>query len=196
VIQYGEARQIQRLSVYCDPAAKGRLDFFLVNNSTGIPQPAPVASNNEGSQYLKVSNVQLAVNTPAPATPPANGAVSLDKLTPTVSLVLDGSNGRGSIDFPPVLASNMIVRWTPETAGQALAIREINSFGDLSLNDYELVTDAPAVGEGPGDFSKDDSKDSKDKQGPEPVGELLPGKDPFMPAGLGDPANLPTALSP
>ena len=94
-------------------------------------------------------------------------AVSLDGLTPTVTLVLDGSTGRGSIDFPPVLASNMIVRWTPETAGQNLTINEINSFGDLSLNDYELVSDLPAVGEQTADVSKDDSKDSKDsKQAP------------------------------
>ncbi len=125
-----------------------------------------------------------------------NGAVSLDNLTPTVSLVLDGSTGRGSIDFPAVMASNMIVRWTPETAGPNITISEINSFGDLSLNDYQLVSDAPAVGELNNDLSKDDSKDSKDKQAPPPVGELLPGKDPFLPAGLGFPPNLTRVLSP
>jgi len=111
-------------------------------------------------------------------------------------LVLDGSTGRGSIDFPPVMASNMIVRWTPETAGQNLKINEINSFGDLSLNDFQLVSDLPAVGEQPAaDMSKDE-KDSKDKQGPDPVGELLPGKSPFLPAGIGFDPNLPTPLSP
>jgi len=130
-------------------------------------------------------------------TPAGAGAIALDKLTPTVSLVLDGSNGRGSIDFPPVTASNMVVRWTPETAGQDLSIREINSFGDLSLNDYELVPDATAVAEGaPADVSKDMSKDSKDKEGPAPVGELLPGKNPFLPGPVGFPPNLPNPLSP
>jgi hypothetical protein len=193
VLQYGEARQIQRLSIYCDPSAKGRLDFFLVNNS--LPA-APVAATNAGSQYLKVSNNQLAINSPAPVTTPSNSPISLDSLTPTVSMVLDASNGRGSIDFPPMLASNLVVRWTPETAGQPLAIREINSFGDYSLNDYELVSDASAVGEGPQDASKDSKDMSKDKGAPEPVGELLPGKDPFLPAGLGAPPNLPSVLSP
>ena len=95
------------------------------------------------------------------------------------------------------MASNMIVRWTPETAGQNLTICEINSFGDLSLNDYQLVSDAPAVGELNNDLSKDDSKDGKDSKGaPPPVGELLPGKDPFVPGGLGFPPNLTNQLSP
>lgn len=89
----------------------------------------------------------------------------------------------------------MILRWTPETPGQKIAIREINSFGDLSLNDYELGSDLSAVGEQP-DASKGDPADAKDKQAPEPVGELLPGKDPFVPAGPGFPPNLARVLSP
>jgi len=196
VIRYGEAREIQRLSILTDPSAKGRLDFYLVNGlpaQQAVPAPAPVTSNAQGSQYLKVVNEEPSQPVTQPA--PVNGPVALDKLTPTATLVLDGSTGRGSIDFPPVLASNMIVRWTPETAGQNLTINEINSFGDLSLNDYQLVSDLPAVGEQTADVSKDE-KDSKDKQSPDPVGELLPGKDPFLPAGLGFPPNLPNPLSP
>jgi hypothetical protein len=196
VIRYGEPREIQRLSIMTDPSAKGRLDFYLVNNPTDaqpVPAPAPVTSNAQGSQYLKVVNTEPAQPAPAQTT---GGPIAVDKLTPTATLVLDGSTGRGSIDFPPVLASNMIVRWTPETAGQNLAINEINSFGDLSLNDYELVSDLPAVGEQTPDVSKDE-KDSKDtKDSPAPVGELLPGKDPFDPAPLGFPPNQPTPLSP
>lgn len=197
ILRYGDARPIQRLSVLSDPSAKGRLDFYLVNNLPGSnPQPVPTTSRNPDSQFLKVSNVQ-AVAITSPVTPPetTSSAVSLSNLTPTVSLVLDGSNNRGSIDFPMVIASYMIVRWTPETPDQKIAIREINSFADLSLNDYELVSDASAVGEQP-DVSKGDFKDAKDKQGPEPVGELLPGKDPFLPAGLGFPPNLTRVLSP
>jgi hypothetical protein len=149
-----------------------------------------VSKNDQGSHFTKVANTTTATDA-APA------AGSLDKMTPTVSLVLDGSTGRGSIDFPPVLAANMIVRWTPETAGQDLAIREVNSFGDLSLNDFALVSDAPsAVAEAQPDFSKDESKDSKDKGAADPVGELLPGKDPFMPGPLGAPPNIPNVLSP
>jgi hypothetical protein len=200
VIQYGDARPIQRVSIYCDPAAKGRVDFFLLNSPAAggsIPAPAPVTSNNQGSQFMKVSNTQLVMNSSTPASAPAAGPVALDKLTPTVSLVLDGSNGRGSIDFPPVTASILVMRWTPETAGQDLSIREVNSFGDLSLNDYELVSEGTPIGEGPGDVSKEDvSKDGKDKQGPPPVGELLPGKDPFLPGPVGFPPNLPNPLSP
>lgn len=195
VIQYGETRPIQRLSISADPSAKGRLDFYLVNGLPGadVAAPAPVTSNDQGSQYLKVVNTQPdAAAAPASAT----GAVSVDKLTPTVTLVLDGSTGRGSIDFPPVTASHVIVRWTPETAGQNLSINEINSFGDISLSDFQLVSDLPAVGEAPVDTKDAKDVDSKDKQAPEPVGELLPGKDPFLPAGLGFPPNLPNPLSP
>ena len=194
VIQYGESRQIQRLSIATDPSTKGRLDFYLVSSlpaSNTVPTPAPITSNDQGSQYLKVVNTQPS----APAQ--SAGPVSLDKLTPTVTMVLDG-NGRGSIDFPPVLASNMLVRWTPEVAGQNLNIHEINSFGDLSLNDFQLVSDLPAVGEAPATDGKDakDMGDPKDKQGPDPVGELLPGKNPFLPAGLGFPPNMTNPLSP
>jgi hypothetical protein len=195
IIQYGESRQIQRLSVMADPSAKGRLDFFLVNNLPASAAPAPTTTGNTmTSQYMKVANTPA---TPASTDAAPTGAVSLDGLTPTVSLVLDGSTGRGSIDFPAVSATNLIVRWTPETAGQNISIAEINSFGDLSLNDYQLVSDAPAVGELNPDLSKDGSKDdAKDKQEPPPVGELLPGKDPFLPAGLGFPPNLTNLLSP
>lgn len=196
ILRYGEARSIQRLSVLSNPAAKGRLDFYLVTSLPGSnAAPAPVTSNDSKSQYLQVSNIQaVAITGQTAPQETATGAVSTTGLTPTVSLVLDGSNNRGSIDFPAVIASYMIVRWTPETPDQKIAIREINSFSDLSLNDYELVSDVSAVGEQP-DVSKGDFKDAKDKQGPEPVGELLPGKDPFLPAGLGFPPNLTNVLS-
>jgi hypothetical protein len=87
----------------------------------------------------------------------------------------------------------MIVRWTPEAAGQNISLSEINSFGDYSLGDYTLVSDLPAVAEAP-DMSKEG--DFKGKQAPPPVGELLPGKDPFVPGGLGFPPNLTNHLSP
>ena len=192
VVRFAQAQQIQRISVMADPAAKGKLDFFLVNSLPGgSSAPAtPTAAND--AQFMKVANT-IAPTTPAPA----NGPVQLDGLTPNTTMVLDGS-GHNSIDFPAVTCSYMIVRWTPETAGQNLSIAEINSFGDYSLNDYQLISDAPAsVAEGPGDAA-DASKDgdySKDKQAPPPVAEG-PGKDPFVPGGLGFPPNLTHLISP
>lgn len=188
IIRYGEAHQIQRISVMADPTAKGRLDFFLVGTLPAALQsttkPA-VSDNNTTAQFMKVANSTDA----APS-----GAVTLDGLTPNATLVLDGSSGRGSIDFPAVMASYMIVRWTPEAAGQSISISEINSFADLSLSDYNLVSDMPdAVAAAP-DVSKEG--DFKDKTSVPPVAELLPGKDPFLPGGLGFPPNLTNHLSP
>lgn len=197
IIRYPQTRSIQRLSVLSDSSAKGRLDFFLVGNLPGTTQ---VSAVNQDAQYLKVSNstAAAAIAPEAAATP-----VSLAGLTPTASLVLDGSTGRGSIEFPAMSVANMIVRWTPDTADQSVIIREINSFGDLSLTDYELVSDALSpVGEKltdandykSGNDYKGDGKGGK--QGPDPVGELLPGKSPFVPSPLGFTPFLPQVLSP
>lgn len=192
ILHYADARQIQRLSVMADPSAKGRLDFYLV---TSLPNgAAPVAKNADGSDYIKVANTTPQPLDATAADTTTTGGVSVAGMTPTATLVLDGSTGRGSIEFPAIAASYVIVRWTPETAGQSLAIGEVNTFGDFSLNDYALVSDLPAVGE-QADFSKDKDM-SKDKQAPPPVGELLPGKNPFVPGGLGFPPNLTHLLSP
>ena len=68
-------------------------------------------------------------------------------LHPVATLNFDGVNPRGSIDFTPASGSVLAARWTPDTAGQPLNIREINSFGDLALNDYELAPAPDAVAE-------------------------------------------------
>jgi hypothetical protein len=205
IVRYAQARTIQRLSILSDPSAKGRLDFYLVAN---LPAAAPVAaaSTSQDAQFVKVTNTPA--GTTAPQEAPAS-AVSLTGLTPTASIVLDGTSGRGSIDFPSVSASHLIIRWTPDTADQSIIVREINSFGDLSLNDYELVSDSlPPVGEKTADDStkKAYSSDYKggpdynsdykgDKGGPDPVGELLPGKTPFVPGPIGAPPLLTSPLS-
>jgi hypothetical protein len=193
IIRYGETHQIQRISVMADPGAKGRLDFFLVANLPGSLQSSAKPAGNSDAQFMKVANTTPAAD-PAPTSAAPSGPVTLDNLTPNATLVLDGTTGRGSIDFPAVAAGYMIVRWTPETAGQSVAISEINSFSDLSLGDYELVSDMPTVADGAPDVSKEG--DFKDKGGPEPITELLPGKDPFLPGGLGFPPNLTHLISP
>ncbi|HWB61210.1 MAG TPA: hypothetical protein VG733_17140 [Chthoniobacteraceae bacterium] len=193
IIRYSEPRQIQRISVMADPASKGRLDFFLVGSLPSGGQPATTQSKDD-AQFMKVANTTPA----APAD--ASGPVALDSLTPNATLVLDGSTGgRTYIDFPAVTASYMIVRWTPETEGQSISIGEINSFGDFSLADYQLVSDMAAIADGgAGDMSKEgDFKDGKDKNAIQPIQEgPTPGKDPFLPGGLGFPPNLTHEISP
>lgn len=184
IVRYNDARQIQRISVMADPAAKGRLDFFLVGS---LPASMQSSAKSDG-QFMKVANTTPAAD--------AGGAVTLDNLTPNATLVLDGSTGRGSIDFPAVTASYMIVRWTPEAAGQNISIAEINSFGDLSLADYELTSSTPdTVASAPPDMSKEgDFKDASKDKDIAPVAEGP--KDPFLPGTLGFPPNLTHLISP
>ncbi len=182
IISYGESRQIQRISVMADPAAKtGKLEFFLMGSLPAAASAPATTDNTLTSQYMKVANPQAGS---APT-----GAVSLENLSPNATLVLGHGFHRAAAaaEFPAVSASYMIVRWTPEAEGQSVSISEINSFADLSLNDFELVSDMPAIADGAADASKDSSKDSKDKQSLPPVGDFLPGKDPFLPGGLGFP---------
>jgi hypothetical protein len=126
-------------------------------------------------------------------------AAPLSAATPTVSVVLDGSNPRASIDFPSVQAAQLAVRWTPVVPTESVNIREIATFNGTTLNDYEVSLAPEAIAESPGDVAMkskyDASKDGKDiidpKKNPEPVA-LGPGGSPYLPGSLGFPPN-PTA---
>jgi hypothetical protein len=189
VIKYGQPESVQRLSVLADAGARGKLDFYLVSDADGAK---PVAQNaGTDADYLKVSYPEK----PAASQEGPSRPVSLAGLTPVASMVFDGANGRNTIDFPAVKASKLLVRWTPDTAGAALPIREINSFGNPAMNDYEVVSDL-AVGELGVDVSKGDGKEPIGEgketigEGKEPIGQFLPSKEPFLPRGLGFPPNL------
>jgi hypothetical protein len=104
------------------------------------------------------------------------------------SITFDGSNPRASIDFTPTSGTELVARWTPDTAGQALNLREIDSFGDVTLNDYDLAP--AAVAEGPSETSgKEELGDGK--QALPPVGEELPNKTAFVPGVPVFPPNIP-----
>lgn len=122
-----------------------------------------------------------------------SGAPSIADKTPAASIVLNGSSEANSVDFPAVAATSMLVRWTPDDGKQPLALRQIDSFDDMSLADYQLAGSPDAIAQSGG--AADDSKDiadNKDQKNVEPVAELLPTKTPFVPGGLGDPPLLPT----
>ncbi|HEV7867248.1 MAG TPA: hypothetical protein VGO90_06170 [Chthoniobacteraceae bacterium] len=132
-------------------------------------------------------------------TAPANTAVALDGLTPTVSVVLDGSNARASIDFPATEASQILLRWSPVTPDESLTIREVNSFNALTLNEYEVGLRPEVIAEFSGaatyDTSKGgDGKDYKDAKA-EPVA-LGPTGSPYLPGALGFPPVLTGRLAP
>ncbi len=177
-IQYDHGYAIQRVSLLTDEGTKGKIEFFVVNQ----PAQTPAASRTDGSQYIKVADVAT--------------DAGLTNLQPVASITFDGSSPRASVDFTPTSGTQLLARWTPDTPGAPLNVREINSFGDVALNDYEL-SPAP-VGEGPSDTT--DAGGGKetipavgegDKEGLPPVGEELPEKTAFIPGVPVFPPNIP-----
>ncbi len=195
-IRYDHPYAIQRVSVLTEAGTKGKLDFFVVN------QPAPAgatASHNSDSQYIKVANVTPATGSDAAtATTPAATVPEITNLQPIASMQFDGSNPRGSVDFTPTTGTVLVARWTPDTAGQPLNMKEVDSFGDVALNDYELAPDT--VAEGP-DQASSGGKETVPSDGKEtlndgkeplpPVGEEFPAKTAFIPGVPVFPPNIP-----
>jgi len=125
-------------------------------------------------------------------------AETLGDRIPSVSVVLDGTAARSSIEFPAIQSSEMLVRWTPSEGSDPINLRELNAFGDSDLSTYAVSMKPEAVAEFGGDEKlADNSKDGKTlKDGKEakdalpPVGEFLPQRFPYLPGGLGFPPNL------
>lgn len=195
-IQYDHAYPVERVSVLTDEGTKGKLELFVVTP----PTAAPTASRTTGSQYIKVANQTDAVGTDAPATTPVAVAappVDLSNQTPVATINFDGTSPRASVDFTSTSGTVLLARWTPDTAGQPLNVREINSFGDVALNDYELAPDA--VAEGPQDTaSTNDGKTALPSEGgkeslPPAVGEEDPVKTAFIPGVPVFPPNIPVS---
>ena len=192
VISYNGTQSLTRIALLTDGAPKGKLEFFAISDAPEAAESAIAPAS-----------------IPAPNSAPAEAkSVSLAGRAATVSIVLDGSNSRASVDFPAVQASKLVVRWTPVNPGDALTIRELNSFGDLSLNDYEVGL-KPEVVAG---YSGANGKDAKEiAEGPldpkdprnDPIAGGPPGS-PYLPGALGFPPNLtgrglprpPTPVSP
>jgi hypothetical protein len=81
--------------------------------------------------------------------PAAGHPVALEGVQPSVTLTFDGSNSRASADFDDTTAVAMAVRWTPETTGAELNLRELNTFANISLADYEVASAPAAIAEAP-----------------------------------------------
>ena len=135
----------------------------------------------------------------------AGKPASIGSLTAAVSIVLDGSNARTSIDFPAVQASAVALRWTPDTAADGLAIRELNIFGGMTLAEYEVALKPEAVAAFGADHGPDPSKDGKGLSDVKDSKEVALGPpSPYLPGSLGFPPNIdrrravkdPTPLSP
>ena len=193
VLNMDTTHRLSRFAVLTDAPAKGHLDFFVVPTAARATEVTSI-TGEVGEPLVKVSNPQPA------AAPVIAKAASLDRLTPTITIILDGSTTRSSIDFPPVEGGTLLVRWTPEKAGDTITIKELNAFNEISLSQYDLGLSPDAIAERSPDSSKD-GKDARDgKAGPPAVGEFFPQRSPYLPGGLGFPPNIgrrgPVPLSP
>lgn len=179
VISYNGTQSVSRIALLTDGAPKGRLEFFAINDAPEAAESAVAPASIPGS----------------PSAPTAAQPVSLEGRAPITKIVFDGSNSRASVDFPAVQATKLVVRWTPANPADTLTIRELNSFGALSLNDYEvgLKPEVVAGFSGDGKSGKDlkaiaeGPLDPKDPKAPIAAG---PAGSPYLPGALGFPPNL------
>jgi hypothetical protein len=136
-----------------------------------------------------------------------DGDSPADAAPPTISLVLDGTNPRTSVDFPASSASEMRMRWTPTNGTDPLTVREINAFGEAKLTSYAVnatagtpaaVVDRQLASEkyDRSTRSKSDGKetrDAKDAKDAKNLEEIAAGpgeSSPFLPGSLGFPPNV------
>ena len=181
VFKLGTRHGVSRLAVLADTASKGKLDFFLVAPPAG--EATPTAAAGTDAEFVQV-------NIPSPAAAAAADPVSLDGMTPTMTMVLDGNSARHSIDFAQTQAARLFVRWTPDNGTDTLNLREMGVYNELTLGEYELAMTPEAIAELGSDPSKD-GKSFKDFKGENlPVVASGPGKSPYLPGALGFPPVL------
>jgi hypothetical protein len=137
---------------------------------------------------------------------PQNGVpVSIEGITPSVTLTFDGISQRASADFAETRASALALRWTPESGEATLAIRELNIFADLALSDHEVAGAPAGIAQGPSE-AEPGEKSLADGKSPIAMGPGGSGKDfkgmgeppavaagpgsGYTPGGLGFPPNL------
>lgn len=187
VIKLNNSHRLTRFAVLTAVPVSGRLDFFVAAGTAGDPTAGAGAADAS----------------PVP--------VSLEGLTPVATMALDGTSVRRSVDVAQAEGGAILLRWTPEKAGEALPLAELNAFNEFALGEYELtlkpepVTQLTSVDSDRvrrADPSKDspDFKDYKDFKGPPVVGEFFPARSPYLPGSLGFPPNLarrgPTPINP
>jgi hypothetical protein len=143
------------------------------------------------------------------AAPAGNEATDLDGLTPAATLTFDGTTSRASADIDETPAQAVALRWTSAEGSNELPLRELNTFGELSLADYEVAGLSSEVASsnpaGAGDGKElmpigegKETVDFKGGTGKEQVPPIAsgPAGRGFRPGTLGFPPNLSRPVSP
>lgn len=87
--------------------------------------------------------------------PEAGHPVALTDVKPSVTLTFDGSNARASADFDDTTAVAMALRWSPASSDTAaFNVRELNTFSNLALAEYEVAGAPPMIAEGPAESTE------------------------------------------
>jgi hypothetical protein len=191
VLKFRDSQPVTRLSVLAGNTSKGKLEVYVVPSiGDGAVAAAPA---EEG-----VQPVASKAKSPVHSEP-----VMLTGLTPAATFDFDGTNVRQSQDLTGLQGTALLFRWTPEFAGEAFVLRELNTFGNFTLSDYALALSPEAIAE----LAKDASKDGKAFVGKggkalepvgeqlEPVGELFPRQTPYLPPALGFPPPIPPTFT-
>jgi hypothetical protein len=158
----------------------------------------------EGNQTL--SRVALLANQSAKgkldiyALPEASAAnagkpVNVSGMTPTVSMIFDGSSARSNMDFPAVTAAAVALRWTPVSPSDAFSLREFASFSGITLASHEVSLNPAAVAayDSVGNEGYRTDIDGKEVLGPDGKDAkevALAPPSPYLPGALGFPPNL------
>lgn len=169
-VKYSEPRNVSRIALLTDSGAKGKLDFFLVeqgDNSGAQATPTPIGERAPtASLSLDGTNARQAIEFPQ-----TKGSEMLVRWTP--------SNGTDSIRlrelevFGDPALSTYAVNMTPEAVAEG---RMADKSKDGKT--FKDVKDVAAIGE----------------EAP-PIGEFLPQSRPYLPGALGFPPNV-TLLAP
>jgi hypothetical protein len=141
----------------------------------------------------------------------AGRETSLEGAAPTMTMVLDGSSPRASVDFPATQASEVRMVWTPANGTDPLTVREINTFGDTTLSSYAVTptsgTSAAVVDRDPSGSEEGTNRtarngrdgkdvvDSKDRTDPKADAIAAPpAGSPYLPGALGFPPTFGAAF--
>lgn len=122
-------QSVRRIALLTAKPTKGKLEFFV------LPEQATESriSEIQTSGYIRaaLTQTQAAPTLPIP---------SVNGLQPTAILSMDGEKTRYSLEMTPVSGRGVVVRWSPESAGQTLPVAEMNVFsGPVTLANYEFL---------------------------------------------------------
>ncbi len=117
-ILINQSAPVKRISVMAD-AGRGKLEFYLVGG----------ASDDEIFQ----------VNNADPYALPDFSQINLDDLEPIGTLEFDGASDREAINIGAKSGYFLLARWLPAVEGGAIKLRQVDAFGDLDFDNYEVV---------------------------------------------------------